>query len=451
MTGLPVLLDRPPGAKCSQDLYHLPSPMYRCPAQKPPFDPKLKSIVVRRHERQGLGGVQSRFQVRPISTASVFLWLTFFVDSATNTPRAGSPAKLTPRIKNALVSPPSNASGSLRSPPLVASAPVTPELRRTTASTSLRAEASKSQNTTGSLHHAASFSNFRPPSAVGSSSGSVSNASSSRLLSAKSTVNLGERSQTSSPTLRIRSKISNVVKVAVDTTSPQPPSPSTSSISPSPRLNTSPRNRAPSITSAVNLFPQHSSPPSSPPQQFYPITTAVSAANPHRFAANRPPNASRINASPGHHVFQSFSHQPSPSQLDTSSASSSNRPRSAGGLLNGSPATAKVDPVFVPLPPHSPPASVASFSSRSSASRSSANALGGDSSPTLQYPQNGSENLRATLDNLVQYTSSGANSATDDDDGDSGLRRGEGDGGGGEEHKVRAAAKSNRKVGDSLF
>jgi len=51
--------------------------------------------------------------------------------------------------------------------------------------------------------------------------------------------------------------------------------------------------------------------------------------------------------------------------------------------------------------------------------------------------------LRTTLDNLMLYTS-----GLEDDDRDSGHdRETDGELGGAEERKVRAAAKSNRKVG----
>jgi len=48
--------------------------------------------------------------------------------------------------------------------------------------------------------------------------------------------------------------------------------------------------------------------------------------------------------------------------------------------------------------------------------------------------------MHDVLDNLMQYTSAMNSGPEDDDDGDSGVGRD------GEEHKVKAEAKSNRKV-----
>ncbi|KDR85725.1 hypothetical protein GALMADRAFT_84824 [Galerina marginata CBS 339.88] len=290
-------------------------------------------------------------------------------------------------------------------------------------------------------------------------------------MPSKSVLGLSERGQTSSPTLRIRSKVSNLAKAAAES-SPTASSPGSSvspPLFPSARLANPPRTRAPSTSSAVGQQQSQQQlsppPPTSPPPQFYPITTAVPAANPHRFASNRPP-AARSSPPTAHHVFQSFS-QPSSATLhsDQGSSSSSSRPRSASAFLNlngTGTATAKVDPASIPLPPHSPPASAVSFSSRSSVSRSSASVsyLGpgtGTESPSTdggsqrglsvkqQQQQSTPDNLRATLDNLMQYTSGLA----DDDEGDSGHdRETDGELVGAEEHKVKAAAKSNRKIAD---
>lgn len=106
---------------------------------------------------------------------------------------------------------------------------------------------------------------------------------------------------------------------------------------------------------------------------------------------------------------------------------------------------AKVDPSAVA--PLSPPTSAVSFSSRSSVSRSSASVSAIDdvrSELPAQHTQNGNpDHLSSTLNNLIQYTSdlpSAEETAggTDDESGD-------------EEHKVKAAAKSDRKVLHNLF
>ncbi|KAF8971712.1 hypothetical protein BDZ97DRAFT_1901432 [Flammula alnicola] len=342
------------------------------------------------------------------------------VNSSTcSTPRAGSPTKVTTRVRNGVFSPtnPHKASSTVsvsrnvRSPP-PASAPVTPEARNRVPPTSSALSVSPGYlddsrarpGSSASLHHAMSFSSFRPTS---SSVVSMSAAPSHQLA-----------------TLRIRSKVSKMAKSAtsdVSTTASLPSSP----LYPSFR-NVNPRARAPSTSSTL------SQQPTSPPLQFYPITTAVSAANPHRFATQRPPPAVRTNHAAGHQ-------------------SPGTRPP---GLVNGA-----VDPASIPLPPHSPPASSVSFSSRPyshSRTGSTSTDNGSRLSPsasaqTQQAPYdsnnniNNPTNLRTTLDNLMQYTA-GTGSA-DDEDGSSGQDHGtDGELEGAEDHKVKAAAKSNRKV-----
>jgi hypothetical protein len=178
-----------------------------------------------------------------------------------------------------------------------------------------------------------------------------------------------------------------------------------------------------------------SSPTSPPPTfQIYPITTAAPAANPHRFTQLRPPSV-RI---PATSTFQSLSSPQNdrPSRLDNNN--------------NNNILVAKVDPTFIPLPPLSPPASSLSFSSKSSLSHSSTSHTAGSTadsrlSPVINQSQNGNaEHLRSTLDDtLIMYTS--VNSG---DDGDSGHdRETDGEFGDNEDRKVKAEAKSNRKVG----
>lgn len=117
---------------------------------------------------------------------------------------------------------------------------------------------------------------------------------------------------------------------------------------------------------------------------------------------------------------------------------------------------AKVDPSAVA--PLSPPMSAVSFSSRSSVSRSSASVSAIDDGRSefpstsaatghlngAQHKQNGNpDHLSLTLNNLIQYTSDLPSAdetagGTEDESAD-------------EEHKVKAAAKSNRKVLYNLF
>ena len=95
------------------------------------------------------------------------------------------------------------------------------------------------------------------------------------------------------------------------------------------------RSRAPSITTFSLNDP--------PPSTFYPITTAAPAANPHRYVPRRAPSPARPYTSP----------------------TLSSEPHSA----KKSPLFSRVDPASVPLPPHSPPISALSLSSKSSLSR----------------------------------------------------------------------------------
>ncbi|EIW64113.1 uncharacterized protein TRAVEDRAFT_41528 [Trametes versicolor FP-101664 SS1] len=129
---------------------------------------------------------------------------------------------------------------------------------------------------------------------------------------------------------------------------------------------------------------------------------------------------------------------------------------------------AKVDPTTIPLPLHSPPTSTVSFSSRSSASRSSASyetqESGGSRStaPTLHSHVNGqshgrqgsrSSQPRASLDGLgfrgdpVPRDAASASEAESGDDSDEEpehVDAGEDDA----ERKLKAQAKSNRKIAD---
>lgn len=134
--------------------------------------------------------------------------------------------------------------------------------------------------------------------------------------------------------IKIKSKVTGFVKSTVSTDAGDSVS---RSLSP-PYATTRPihaRTRAPSIT-ALSLSDQ-------PLFSFYPITTAVPAANPHRYAHRRAPSPTRSHPSP----------------------TLSSEPNSA----KKSPLVPKEDPALVPLPPHSPPISALSISSKSSISK----------------------------------------------------------------------------------
>ncbi len=152
---------------------------------------------------------------------------------------------------------------------------------------------------------------------------------------------------------------------------------------PTPRLTPTHRNRTPSGSSNISVA-------TSPPT-FYPITTATPAANPHRYAPPRP-TISRL----------------------------------------GSPfGTLRVDPS---TPPLSPPISSISISSQSSAASHAAGssaAKDGSSSPEI------SPAALARTSSINGHHRSSSESQDNDwgeDDDDH------------EERKVKAAAKSNRKV-----
>ena len=333
--------------------------------------------------------------------------------------RPPSPTKLTPRLKprvrKGVLSPnqpnnvPLTVGAIARSQTPSLSAPVTPELRTRSFTTS---------SGSSSLHHVASFSSFQP-----SVKSTVS--TSHRLASSKSVVGLSDRDRegASSPVMRIRSKVTTMAKSQSESTTrtiSPPLHPSTRPASFHTRSPSSSHKRSPSMTSS----------PTSPPPtyQIYPITTAVPAANPHRFTQSRPPTI----RNPATSTFQSLS---SPSLNDRPSR------------LDNNILVAKVDPTFIPLPPHSPPTSALSFSSKSSLSQSSTSHTAGSTdsrlSPVIKESQNGNaDHLRSTLDSLVMYTP--VNSG---DDGDSGHdRETDGEIENNEDRKVKAEAKSNRKV-----
>ncbi|PBK76855.1 hypothetical protein ARMSODRAFT_247555 [Armillaria solidipes] len=206
---------------------------------------------------------------------------------------------------------------------------------------------------------------------------------------------------------RIKSKITRLAK-SHDLLSPSPPQPIS--------RPANGRNRTPSISSGVSLSSTNTS-STTPDYSLYPITTAVPAANPYRYGSVRIPSST------ANHHYQPFAPRDD-SQINYSTTTFN----------------AKVDPTTIPLPPQSPPTSAVSFSSRSSVSRSS-RADSADSQHSASTKQNGA-NLRGGIEALLQL------GAAEDDDSDGDSYDEETDLEHQAERKVRAEAKSNRKIED---
>ena len=199
----------------------------------------------------------------------------------------------------------------------------------TTASAKLRLPHLEDRPRSGSvvaLHHAVSISDVSA-----SSSPTHSQPPSAEPLS----IDIGQTSTPPAlPPFKIKSKVTGLVKAA----STNPGDAVSRSLSP-PYATTRPihtRPRAPSITSSFSLNDP-------PPSIFYPITTGSPAANPHRYTPRRAQSPARSYPSP--------------------TLSSESRPGRKPSL------GPRVDPALVPLPPHSPPISALSLSSKSSVSR----------------------------------------------------------------------------------
>lgn len=216
--------------------------------------------------------------------------------------------------------------------------------------------------------------------------------------------NLSDVENTGSHTVRITSKVTGMAKYAGDN---QPTVPSHLST-----VSNNIRARAPSISS--NVSPQTSG---SPPV-FYPITTATPAANPYKYPPPMP--VTRVRMSP---------------------VGVNSRRDDSNVTFDRPPGFSKVDPSLIP---QSPSVSALSFSSRSSTSYAS-ESLGSKSS-TDTHQENGTlADLRVTLDNLVRYSAM-ASREEGSYSGDSGQDRDAEDAGNDEERKLKAEAKSNRKV-----
>jgi hypothetical protein len=194
-----------------------------------------------------------------------------------------------------------------------------------------------------------------------------------------------------------------------------------------------PRARAPSMSSSgLSGLSSSSSPPPSTPPTFYPITTATPAANPHRFLTTRINHSNQTH----HHHYQPFIS----SSRDDSSSRSTTAASTYGGtygkysgtgtpIARVSPGSSKrcsvdIDPATIPLPPHSPPTSALSFSSKSSVSQQS-------SASRVVHDDHDSDSTNQSTSGLGMRST---HSTTTGDELD------------GEERKHRAEAKTNRKV-----
>ncbi|TFK77425.1 hypothetical protein BDN72DRAFT_42473 [Pluteus cervinus] len=342
------------------------------------------------------------------------------VPSPVSTPRPRSPARASPQPRNGgPLSPPiqpklRNVIQSNLRPRTPDSSPTTPENRHRsfTATTPLSETAKiydpRPRQPSLSLHHAISFSSF----------------SNSRPASPALSIGPeGPSFEDTSPStgVRITSRVS-VVKSISESLAPSPTQP------PLPMARTgSLRHRAPSASSTTSSGPSTLSSTNQPLQAFYPITTAAPAANPYRFQPSRP-------------IVRTASSTYTPQYRDDLHHTSYTRP------------IAKVDPASIPLPPQSPPASAVSYSSRSSVSRSSLSQGTADSgeSQDSSTHQNGhpplNGNFSSAIDTLLQFSSTveprDADISEDsDDDVDVNVDTIH-------ERKVKAAAKSNRKIAD---
>lgn len=218
--------------------------------------------------------------------------------------------------------------------------------------------------------------------------------------------------------IKVKAKISGLAKSTTDNAS-------SLSFSPSTRPTHS-RTRAPSISSSIVTKSASGSPPTSD-QQVYPITTGVRAASPYRFATSKhsPPS--------NQHHYRPF--LPSDEQLG-------NRNKPGLGV--------KVDPAAIPLPPLSPPTSAVSFSSHSSLSYTSTDSPRSFSTIASRVsPQAHSHkrelSIRSTPDDAANGVVLKADVSVHDDDNLDNDGEAEGKFGSAE-RKVKAEAKSNRKV-----
>ncbi|KAF8665366.1 hypothetical protein AX16_000385 [Volvariella volvacea WC 439] len=328
--------------------------------------------------------------------------------SNSSNPRALSPARTTPRSPNSTLSPtiPAKARAtvirsSLR-PQTPESAPATPQSRHRPTASELgigRVTDPKPRNV--SLHHVNSLSSLHVASVS-------SRPSSPTLPGADNNVCDNEIPLAAPAPIRIKARVSIIKSLqepGLPSSPTQPHHPSGAR-----SVSSSLRTRSPSISSSVSASP-------AAPNVFYPITTASPAANPHRYATPRP-------------AVRTQQLHPQKEDLHV------NSPRHS--II-----VAKVDPASIPLPPQSPSASAVSFSSRSSASRSS---VSHNAESDSQSSVSTSQNDHTVVSSLsADKTRPHSKVASDHTGTESGLDLDDSDD---EEYKVRAEAKSNRKIAD---
>lgn len=227
---------------------------------------------------------------------------------------------------------------------------------------------------------------------------------------------LAPENASTSQAVRVKAKVSSVAKSHGSNAS-TPASPSHPSSPPLQYATTRPIESRPRATSITDLRIFDLKPPlsavSTVPVAVHPITTPTFAANPHRYAPRIPPNTASTR-------FQSLS------------------PLSDRDPENGVHhvrVSSKVDPAAIPLPPQSPPTSTVSFSSQSSKD-TQYSSVSGSTVPTLN------SQLQAT-------TLSASSDVLDDICDDSNSPRiptAYGDHSKDSDRKIRAEAKTNRKV-----
>ncbi|KAG1757230.1 hypothetical protein EDB19DRAFT_1900771 [Suillus lakei] len=335
--------------------------------------------------------------------------------SPTKPVRSPGPSIVTNPVKARVTARP--ASKSTATSPVSSTSPLESRQRSsTTVVSKLRLPPQEDRPRSGSvaLHHAQSTSALRR------------NSPSPRtpLSSELPLVRVDQDRVSPSAPIKIKSKVSGLAKSNSIETDPvrslSPPWATTS-------RPTHARPPIPSLSSSLSLNAPPSPPNSTTVPSFYPITTAAPAANPHRYPSPR------RGPSPTLYPYQTFTPPEGPS-------------KAARQVLK-----AKVDPTTIPLPPHSPPISALSLSSKSSVSRSSLsldpshvsastrNSRTNKRSDTEFARANNGRSIQSDHDDTISPTTNGRQSSQDrDSDSDSENS----------EHKARAAAKSDRKIAD---
>ena len=391
---------RPPSRNAYANISRPPSPLKSQLAVRPP----LASSAVIRPKAKVNSSATTRKTPSVIYTAGK--------SDVSVTPRPRSPFKPPPVQTRSRPPSPSRSTLSVTRPavPLATahSTPSTPDRRHYALSPSspddALAKRGKTRHGSISLHHAVSLSSFhtRTPS--------TSRATPS--IFARDVNNVCQDGLTQG---KVKAKVSAMVQQA-EKSNAHPAQP----------------RAGPPLGSVSSNVSPNGSPPVPPNPVFYPITTATPAANPYRLATTR------TSPSYGRYHYQPFSphDEPPPTNHKTSSV------------------VAKVDPAAIPPPLYSPPNAAVSFSSRSSVSRSSPsyrtdNSGGSQSSPrTLSSPAfqpedsdkhvgmySLDEELATRETNFTSQSRMQFGHPEDDEAQQSS-----------EDRKVKAAAKSNRKV-----